>query len=146
VTGGREQEVSTATWADIDFDCHEFLIQDKRDLDWTSKDREEGGIPVPEDFIERMEARRRRYPDSRLIFPNTFGKPQGHFLRQLQDLAKSAGLNCRGCVNRKGESCAKEAVCSNWGLHRFRKTFANWCKFRRNSRERYLNRILPLPS
>jgi integrase/recombinase XerD len=61
VTGGREQEVSTATWADIDFDCHEFLIQDKRDLDWTSKDREEGGIPVPDDFIERMEARRRRY-------------------------------------------------------------------------------------
>ena len=124
VTGGREQEVSTATWADIDFDCHEFLIQDKRDLDWTSKDREEGGIPVPDDFIERMEARRRRYPNCRLIFPNTLGKPQGHFLRQLQDLAKREGLNCGGCVNRKGESCAKEAVCSNWGLHRFRKTFA----------------------
>lgn len=124
VTGGREQEVSTATWADIDFDSHEFLIQDKRDLDWTSKDREEGGIPVPDDFIERMEARRRRYPDSRLIFPNTLGKPQGHFLRQLQDLAKREGLNCRGCVNRKGESCAGNAVCSNWGLHRFRKTFA----------------------
>ena len=61
VTGGREQEVSTATWTDIDFDRHEFLIQDKRDLNWTSKDREEGGIPVPDDFIERMEVRRRRY-------------------------------------------------------------------------------------
>jgi integrase len=124
VTGGREQEVSTATWADIDFDCHEFLIQEKRDLDWTSKDREEGGIPVPDDFIERMEARRRRYPYSRLIFPNSLGKPEGHFLRQLQKLVKREGLNCGGCVNRKGESCAGNAVCSNWGLHRFRKTFA----------------------
>jgi len=124
VTGGREQEVSTATWVDIDFDCHEFLIQDKRDLDWTSKDREEGGIPVPDDFIERMEARRRRYPNCRLIFPNTLAKPQGHFLRQLQNLVKREGLNCGGCVNRKGESCAADAVCSNWGLHRFRKTFA----------------------
>ena len=27
-------------------------------------------------------------------------------------------------MNRKGESCAGDAVCSNWGLHRFRKTFA----------------------
>ncbi|WP_109486272.1 tyrosine-type recombinase/integrase [Occallatibacter savannae] len=125
VTGGREQEVSTATWADIDFDCHEFLIQDKRDLDWTSKDREEGNIPVPDDFIHRMEERHRRYPKSRLIFPNTLGKPQGHFLRQLQNLAKRAGLNCGGCVNRKGESCTDDAVCSNWGLHRFRKTFAS---------------------
>lgn len=124
VTGGREQEVSTATWVDIDFDLHEFLVQDKRDLDWSSKDREEGGIPVPDDFIERMQARRRRYPDSRLIFGNAAGKPQGHFLRQLQRLAKREGLNCGGCVNRKGESCAGNAVCSNWGLHRFRKSFA----------------------
>jgi integrase len=124
VTGGREQQVSTASWADLDLDRHEFLIQDKRDLDWSSKDSEEGGIPVPDDFIERMLARRRRYPDRRLIFGNAAGKPQGHFLRQLQRLAKRKGLNCGGCVNRKGESCAGNAVCSNWGLHRFRKTFA----------------------
>jgi integrase len=104
VTGGREQEVSTATWANINFDLHEFLIQDKRDLDWSSKDREESGIPVPDDFIERMQARRRRYPDSRLIFGNTAGKRQGHFLRQLQKLAKRHGMYCGGCVNRKGEN------------------------------------------
>jgi len=126
VTGGREQGVSTATWADIDFDLHEFLIQDRRDLDWSSKDREEGGIPIPDDFIERIQARRLRNPESRLIFPNTLGKPEGHFLRQLQNLAKREGLNCGGCVNRKGESCAGNAVCSNWGLHRFRKTFATF--------------------
>jgi integrase len=108
VTGGREQEVSTATWADIDFDLHESSIQDKRDLDWSSKDREEGGIPVPDDLIERMQARR-RYPESRLIFPNTLGKPERHFLRQLQNLAKCEELNCGGCVNHKGESCAGNA-------------------------------------
>jgi integrase len=125
VTGGREQEVGTATWTDLDFDRHEFLIQDKRDLDWSSKDREEGGIPIPEDFIERMQTRRRRYPDSRFIFGNALGKPQGHFLRQLQRLAKREGLNCGGCVNRKGESCSCNAMCSSWGLHRFRKTFAS---------------------
>jgi len=135
VTGGREQEVSTATWADIDFDCHEFLIQDKRDLDWTSKDREEGGIPVPDNFIDRMEVRRRRNPNSRLIFPNTLGKPQGHFLRQLQNLVQRERLTCGGCVNRMGESCAGNAVCSNWGLHRFRKTFVS---VRPNAWMRYL--------
>lgn len=105
VTGGREQEVSNATYDDVDFDRAKFLIREKDG--WIPKDKEEGSIPVPHEFIERMKARRERYPKTTLIFPNADGRPNGHFLRMLQGLAKRSGLN--------GE----------WGLHKFRKTFAS---------------------
>lgn len=45
-------------------------------------------------------------------------------LRQLQNLAHKAGLNCGECVNKAGKSCIAHPVCQRWGLHKFRKTFA----------------------
>jgi integrase/recombinase XerD len=59
-----------------------------------------------------------------LLFPTRSGKPHGHMLRRLQSLALKAGLNCGECVNKKGLECSEEPVCSVWGLHKFRRTFA----------------------
>jgi integrase len=43
-------------------------------------------------------------------------------------LALRAGVNCGHCENvgQGGDkNCNKHAVCQEWGLHRFRKTFAS---------------------
>ena len=46
-TGGREQEVQFATWADVDFDLKTFNIQEKLDLGYMPKDLEEGADSPP---------------------------------------------------------------------------------------------------
>jgi integrase len=70
-----------------------------------------------------MKGRRER-STSRLIFSGTSGKTEVHFLRVLKRLAFRAGLNCGNCFDKKGRCCAKRANCKQFGLHRFRKTFA----------------------
>jgi hypothetical protein len=50
-----------------------------------------------------------------LVFPGPKGKPNGHFLRVLQNLALRAGLNCGECVNKKGQSCNVKPICGDWG-------------------------------
>lgn len=65
-----------------------------------------------------------RYPKSRLIFPTSEAKPNGHALRIIKSLALRAGVNCGHCVNKRGQSCAEYPVCRNVILHRLRKTYA----------------------
>ena len=123
-TGVREQEAMYATWRDLDFARKTFKVTEKLDLGFIPKDREEGIIPIPDTLVVLLQARRRRYPNSRLIFPGPHGRPDGHMLRTLKSLAFRAGLNCGECTNKAGRSCKDHAVCHQWGLHRFRKTFA----------------------
>ncbi len=123
-TGVREQEAMFATWRDVDFSNKTFKVSEKLDLGFTPKDKEEGSIPIPDSLVELLDARRKQYPETRLIFPMPDGRPNGHMLRSLQRLAHRAGLNCGGCYNRAGECCKDKAMCHHWGLHRFRKTFA----------------------
>jgi integrase len=127
-TGGRDQEVQFASWADLDFARRKFNITEHLDLGFTPKDKEEGSIPIPGDLVDMLRERRKRYPKSRLIFGQ--GErgdiPDGHFLRRLKELAFRAGLNCGQCYNKAGECCAEKAICGKWILHRFRKTFATW--------------------
>lgn len=104
-TGCREQEAMYAEWSDLDWDRRRFLIQAKGN--WVPKDKEEAAIPVDSEFLFRMKARQRRYPTSRLLFPNANGEVQGHMLRLLQRCAKRGGLDPK-----------------YFGLHKFRKTFA----------------------
>jgi integrase len=45
----------------------------------------------------------------------------------LKNLAHRAKLNCGHCKNlgeKKKQNCKEHAVCGEWELHRFRKTFA----------------------
>jgi len=123
-SGCRDQELMYACWSDIDFVHKTFTVREKKDLGFTPKDKEERSVPLPDHFIELMKERRRLYPDARLIFTNSVGRPEGHFLRILKDVVFNAGLNCGQCVNKKGLSCKDNPTCKKWELHRFRKSFA----------------------
>jgi integrase/recombinase XerD len=125
-TGCREQEVQYATWRDVSFDQRIFSVTEKNDseLHWIPKDKEQGDVVIPDELVERLRARRTRYPTTRLIFPGADGKPEGHFLRVIKRLALKAGVNCGECINRKGHSCATHPVCRRAILHRLRKSFA----------------------
>jgi integrase/recombinase XerD len=123
-SGGREREVAYSTWRDIDFQSKTFTITAKPDLGFTPKDFEERSVPLPDALVNALKERRRKNPDSRLIFTNKFGGVEGHFLHKLKRLTLCAGLNCGHCVNKKRLSCKKHPVCDNWELHKFRKSFA----------------------
>lgn len=131
-TGGREQEVSTATWKSIDWHNSLFRVQEQRDLRFKPKDNEESsvGIPLPPFLIELLKARRKRYPDTRLIFPTPRGKVNGHMLRTIKEIAFRAGLNCGYCKTRPRKNrvlcCKDQPVCEKWRLHKFRKTFVTF--------------------
>jgi integrase len=113
------------TWSDVDFHAKKIGISEKLNMGFSPKDKEEGnGVPVPDYLIARLRARRDRYPNSRLIFPLPEGKPDGHMLRTLQELAFKAGLNCGCCYTRNGKCCKDATICHRWGLHKFRRTFA----------------------
>lgn len=122
-TGCRDGEVQHAAWTDFDFARKTFHIEEKLDLSWEPKDREEGSIPLPDYFVEMMRARRARV-GGRLIFPDVDGRSRLRYLQHLKMLALNAGLNCGNCADAKGRSCEKYPVCKRWILHRFRKTFA----------------------
>jgi len=92
---------------------------------WNPKDYEKRTVPLPSHVVKALQKRRKAHPGDFLVFPNkNTGRPEGHFLRMLQDLAFKAGLNCGHCESRNGKSCKTHAVCDRFGLHKFRKTFA----------------------
>lgn len=80
--GAREQEVDHGLWTDICFERGVFSILEKtvtKDaMEFTTKDREQGEIPLDEVLMKRLHKRRERYPKTRLIFPGENGKPAGH--------------------------------------------------------------------
>jgi integrase len=125
-TGAREQEMQYAIWSDLDLNMKQYTVTEHRDLGFIPKDGEEGVIPMPDVLVERLIARRKRYPKRRLIFPTAEGKPNGHALRMIKALALRAGVNCGQCFNKKGLSCADHPVCRRIILHRLRKTYATW--------------------
>jgi integrase/recombinase XerD len=123
-TGLREQEVQFACWSDLDLVAKTYTVTEHLDLGFRPKDKEEGSIPIPVSLVELLQERRKRHPRTRLIFPGSNGKPNGHLLRSIKALALKAGLNCGHCINKAGKSCATHPVCRNFVLHKFRKTFA----------------------
>jgi integrase len=123
-SGAREQEMMFAAWRDLDFTSKTFHITEKPELGFKPKDHEERVVPLSDKLVAALQARHRQHRETRLIFSNGVGRPEGHFLRRLKTLALRAGLNCGHCVNRRGLSCKEHPVCSRWELHKFRKTFA----------------------
>jgi integrase len=102
-------------------------------IEFTPKDYEERTLRLTKDVIATLKKRRKSRGSDFLIFANADGKPNGHFLRDLQELAFRARLNCGYCTarrRRKQVSCKDEAVCGKWGLHEWRKTFA--CRLHRS--------------
>jgi integrase/recombinase XerD len=103
-TGCRDQEVMHATWDDVDFKDGIFTVREHPEFGFKPKDYEEREIPLPTYLLEALKQRTRT---SKLIFPTRKGKPQGHFLRMLKEVAERAGVDPDEC-----------------GLHKFRKTYA----------------------
>ncbi|MGC2635843.1 MAG: site-specific integrase [Acidobacteriaceae bacterium] len=121
--GFRDQEVMFSTWKNVDFKGKVIKVRSKPELGFRIKDKEERSVPVPDELIAALAARKQK-SESIFIFPGANDTPNRHFLRILKSLARRAGLNCGECVNKSGQSCRKCAMCSEWGLHKFRKTFA----------------------
>jgi integrase len=122
-TGFREQEVMFCSWRNIDFNGKVIAVKSKPELGFRPKDKQERSVPVPDSLIASLR-KRKQGSNSMFVFPGLSGNPDGHFLRTLQKLAFRAGLNCGECITKGGKSCAKNATCGEWGLHKFRKTFA----------------------
>ena len=128
-TGCREQEVSFASWSDIDFERKTYHVRAKSDVGFTPKSHESRTIPLPTPLVRELAALHKTTGSVRWIFPNTEGNPEGHFLRHLKRIALRAGLNCGHCTNAEGESCRIAPTCKHIYLHRFRKTAATrWCE------------------
>jgi integrase/recombinase XerD len=124
--GGRDEEVQFAFYADISFTKGEFSVKENQITKpgFTIKGKQEREIPLPELLVKLLWERRKRYPDSRYIFPAPHGGRNVHFLRLLKKQALKNGFNCGACAAKNGESCVDHPVCQQWILHRFRKTFA----------------------
>ncbi|HEY3974110.1 MAG TPA: site-specific integrase [Candidatus Sulfotelmatobacter sp.] len=105
-SGCREGEVSHAEWRDLNSEQNVLHVQPKPERGWKVKDREDRFVPIPPEVMAKLKAARGDAKPGDLIFPNEQGKPQGHFLRILKNIAKDANL------------------IGTWELHKFRKTFA----------------------
>jgi integrase/recombinase XerD len=121
------------SWQNIDFKNKVVKVRSKPMAGFRIKDKQERSVPVPDTLIDSLKERKRTCT-STLVFPDPGGRANGHFLRLLKGLALRAGLNCGECVGKPyktkkgklkpGRCCATHPICKDWGLHKFRKTFA----------------------
>jgi len=126
-SGCRDQEVTFASWGDIDFAKSTYTVRRKEDVGFSPKSHESRTIPLPESLVASLKARRKAHPDDRWLFLSAQGNPDNHFLRKLKKIALRAKLNCGQCVGTiagKEVSCKTHPVCEHVYLHRFRKTCA----------------------
>jgi len=105
VTGMRKQEVANCAWSDFNPSQGTVSLTENinRELgvEFVPKDYEERTLRLTKDVIAALKKRRKAHSSDYLIFPNADGKPNGHFLRDLQDLALRATLNCGHCTVRR---------------------------------------------
>jgi integrase/recombinase XerD len=123
-TGFRENEASVAEYRDINLDKKLIFVIEKSCFDFKPKDREKRAVPISDELITNLMTGKN---GSTLLFGRG-GKPDGHLLRRLKDVAFKGGLNCGRCtgtITGRPVSCAGAPVCRKWILHRFRKNFAN---------------------
>jgi len=125
-TGCREREVMFATWKDVELTAGTFTVKAKPAMGFKPKDSEERTIPIPSSLVRDLKALKAT-SKSLLIFPNGQGRPNGHLLRDLKEVAKRGKLNCGHCESThfgKPVTCKTHAVCEQFYLHKFRHTFA----------------------
>ena len=103
-SGAREQEVSFASWKDLDLQKSTFTIRQKPEVGFTPKTHETRTVPLPASLVELLKARHKKADlHQRWIFTNADGKPEGHFLRKLKVIALHAGLNCGHCTSETAD-------------------------------------------
>jgi integrase len=138
VTGCREQEVTYATWDDVDLENKIYRVtgDGKEDVDFVPKNHEERKVWLSSEVCELLKARKKSgTAHERWLFPTKHRLPDGHFLRKFKKIALDAGLNCKRCksTTKVGPRYAKQTVevncethpvCEKHYLHRLRKTAA----------------------
>jgi integrase/recombinase XerD len=135
LSGMREQEVSHLHWTDFDASESTLTVRKKRGFD--PKNYQERTVPVPQQLVKLLKAHRKRQTGKEVyLFPTSNfndergapgGQADGHMLRKLKQLAFVSGLNCGRCVGRlhnKPAHCSTHAMCKEFGLHKFRHTYA----------------------
>ncbi|MBZ5644334.1 MAG: site-specific integrase [Acidobacteriia bacterium] len=138
-SGCREREVMFATWRDVDFDGCTFTIQAKQigHHKFSTKNNKPRIVPIPSVLVEALRTYKLINSDRQLIFVNRENGPEGHFLYKLKQIASRAQLNCGHCVTGSYDEwgnltpgtekyCKNGPYCSQWTLHRFRRTWATW--------------------
>src|SRR5258708_7524407 len=107
ITACREKEVAHATWDDIK-DCKytvrakTFKYSNGTTGKFSPKNHETRTIPLTPELDDLLKERKKQ-SDSKWIFPNEQGDPEGHFLRKLKKIAFKAGLNCGECHTTRSE-------------------------------------------
>jgi site-specific recombinase XerD len=109
-SGGREGEIANMEVRDLLFADGVLWIRSKRDRSFRLKGKKGRAslgrkVPMASTFMRQLEVYCKGKGERDLLFPNTEGGVEGHFLRKGKIIAKRAGL--------KG-----------FELHRWRKTFA----------------------
>lgn len=137
MTGFRDQEIGFLSWADFNPRTSTLKVSKKKELGFDPKNYQERQIPIPSLLVTLLkEHRKNQDGDEFLIFPTSRhnemqGKPGGqrdrHMLDTLKKLAMRAGLNCGRCTGswqNKLTTCEKSPICKEFGLHKFRHTYA----------------------
>ena len=136
LTGMREQEVANFSESGIDAKRCTVRVVSRPELGFEPKSYEERSIRVPRRHIEQLMAHCATHANSAgLVFatqcakgrPQTGGQRDKKLLLKLKALAHRAGLNCGRCkatMHNKPVTCATHPVCKQFGLHKFRHTFA----------------------
>ncbi len=86
----RDLEASHAEFSDLKGNVLE--IKRKPHLNWKPKQHHCRKITLPQSLVD-FTRRREKKSDSPLLFPNGYGLPNHHLLRDLQNLAKRSGGN-----------------------------------------------------
>lgn len=139
LTGMRFREVAHLCWPDIDPQRRTIHVSRKRDLGFDPKAYHERIIPVPVALVHMLDKRADRITSdgAGLVFATALrrlsggkysgGKPDKKMLEKLKAIALRAGLNCGRCrteLNGKMVTCSTAPACRQWGLHKFRHTYA----------------------
>lgn len=120
--GLRDQEISHAEFADVDFSASVYRVRSKPQYGFRVKDSEERDIPIPADMLKELKAwkQENKEKNCRLIVPTDLCQPDTKLLRHIKALAKHLNLNCGQCEGCKG----KLKQCQQWTLHKFRRSYA----------------------
>lgn len=120
-TGLREQEVMHLEWRSINSNARTLRVRSNPRYEFKVKDAEQREVPLSEDLLARLLTYREEHPKVHLVFGKRGGKvdaPDGHLLRRLKSIVRSAGLNCGAC-----SACIEHEECEHWYLHKFRATY-----------------------
>jgi integrase/recombinase XerD len=140
-SGCREREVMFACQDDFSFEpegsefSSTYEVRPKDDLGFKTKKGKTRVVPLTPRLAKALQTWFAIIGDRRLIFVNRDGRPEGHFLYKLKNIALKAGLNCGHCKTGKKDDfgniilgtelyCKTAPVCKNWTLHKMRRTWA----------------------